>query len=109
MSTSREGLAVLFAKGCAVSGALSAQNAAPSHNPVSAVTVPHQQVPPRQVQRRIDRRDCLRDTGSLIPPKHGRCLPVSGRSCSARELRDSEASSPAGALERQDTAISPGR
>lgn len=109
MSTSRQGLVVLLAVGFAVSGALFAQNAASSRSRASPDTTSHHQTPPRQVQRRIDRRDCLRDTGSLIPPKHGRCLAVFGRSYSAKDLRDSGATSPAEALERLDPAIGPGR
>ncbi|MBE1160568.1 hypothetical protein [Dyella acidiphila] len=31
-------------------------------------------------------RNCIRDTGSLIPPKPGQCLPVAGRSYSKDEL-----------------------
>ena len=43
-----------------------------------------QQSAPRAA--RPNDRNCIRDTGSLIPAKKGRCLPVTGRSYSQQDL-----------------------
>jgi hypothetical protein len=53
-------------------------------------------------------RACLRDTGSLIPPKKGDCLPVAGRSYSRDELRNTGAIDNAHALQMLDPSITLG-
>jgi uncharacterized low-complexity protein len=53
-------------------------------------------------------RACLRNTGSLIPPKKGDCLPVAGRSYSRDELRNTGAIDNAHALQMLDPSISLG-
>jgi hypothetical protein len=53
-------------------------------------------------------RSCLRQTGSLIPPKKGECLPVAGRSYSGDELRNTGAIDNAHALQMLDPSISLG-
>ena len=53
-------------------------------------------------------RACLRNTGSLIPPKKGDCLPVAGRSYSHDELRNTGAIDNAHALQMLDPSISLG-
>lgn len=53
-------------------------------------------------------RNCLRDTGSLIPAKKGECLPVAGRSYSAEELRRTGMQNNARALQALDPSISVG-
>jgi len=53
-------------------------------------------------------RNCLRQTGSLIPPKKGDCLPVAGRSYSHDELRNTGAIDNAHALQMLDPSISLG-
>lgn len=53
-------------------------------------------------------RNCLRHTGSLIPPKKGECLPVHGRSYSGDELRRTGAINNARALQMLDPSISGG-
>jgi len=51
-------------------------------------------------------RNCLRDTGSLIPPKKGQCLQGAfGRSYSAKELRSTGQPNTADALRMLDPAI----
>lgn len=51
-------------------------------------------------------RNCLHDTGSLIPAKKGQCLQGAfGRSYSARELRSTGQQDIAGALRMLDPAI----
>lgn len=51
---------------------------------------------------------CLRNTGSLIPAKRGECLPVTGRSYSAEELRRTGTQDTARGLQMLDPSISVG-
>lgn len=53
-------------------------------------------------------RNCLRETGSLIPAKKGECLPVTGRSYSREELQRTGAQDNARALQMLDPGISVG-
>lgn len=53
-------------------------------------------------------RNCLRDTGSLIPARKGECLPVVGRSYSSDELRRTGNPNTARALQTLDPSISVG-
>ncbi|MFC5579570.1 hypothetical protein [Rhodanobacter terrae] len=53
-------------------------------------------------------RNCLRETGSLIPAKKGECLPVIGRSYSSEELRRTGHPDTARALQMLDPSISVG-
>lgn len=53
-------------------------------------------------------RNCLRETGSLIPAKKGRCLPVTGRSYSREELQRTGVQNNARALQMLDPSISVG-
>lgn len=53
-------------------------------------------------------RNCLRDTGSLIPAKKGECLPVAGRSYSGDEMRRTGTQNNARALQTLDPSISIG-
>lgn len=50
-------------------------------------------------------RDCVRSTGSLIPAKPGRCLPVAGRAYSQEDLRRTGATTTADALRMLDPSI----
>lgn len=51
-------------------------------------------------------RNCLRDTGSLIPPKKGECLSVHGSSYTGDELRRTGTNDNARALQMLDPSIS---
>lgn len=53
-------------------------------------------------------RNCLQQTGSLIRPKNGHCLPVTGRSYSRDDLRNTGAVDNARALQMLDPSISVG-
>ncbi len=48
---------------------------------------------------------CLRHTGSLIPPKPGKCMPAVGRSYSREELLRTGAQDNARALQMLDPSI----
>lgn len=50
-------------------------------------------------------RNCLRDTGSLIPAKKGECLPVAGRSYTKQEIDATGETTLGPALEKLDPAI----
>ncbi|MEO6799878.1 MAG: hypothetical protein ABI178_08070 [Rhodanobacter sp.] len=68
-----------------------------------------------QVSRQADKTDrpvikpgdrlCLRDTGSLIPAKPGKCMAAIGRSYSAEDLRRTGAPDTASALRMLDPSI----
>ncbi|XRD90932.1 hypothetical protein ISN72_13700 [Dyella nitratireducens] len=50
-------------------------------------------------------RQCIRDTGSLIPPKKGECLPVAGRSYTKQDIDNTGENTLGPALEKLDPAI----
>lgn len=50
-------------------------------------------------------RNCLRDTGSHIPPKKGECLPVAGSSYSREELQRTGQTNIGQALQQLDPAV----
>jgi hypothetical protein len=50
-------------------------------------------------------RGCLRDTGSLIPPKKGQCLPVTGRSYTQKDIQATGETNLGPALQQLDPAI----
>jgi hypothetical protein len=54
---------------------------------------------------RPDDRQCLRSTGSLIPPKPGQCLPVAGRSYGPEDIRRTGARTTAEALQMLDPSV----
>lgn len=51
-------------------------------------------------------RNCIRDTGSLIPPKKGQCLPVAGRSYSKQDLDSTGKTTLGPALQQLDPSVS---
>lgn len=50
-------------------------------------------------------RQCIRDTGSLIPPPKGQCLPVAGNSYSQEDIRRTGATNVGQALRMLDPAV----
>lgn len=50
-------------------------------------------------------RQCIRDTGSLIPAKKGECLPVAGRSYSKGDIDATGETRLGPALEKLDPAV----
>ena len=102
LKTTRLSLAAAF--GLVIGAFATAQTAPPTANamPKAATQSTARQ---RQVIKPGD-RNCLRDTGSLIPAKKGQCLQGAfGRSYSARELRSTGQQDIAGALRMLDPAI----
>lgn len=50
-------------------------------------------------------RQCIRDTGSLIPAKKGECLPVAGRSYTKQDIDATGETRLGPALEKLDPAV----
>jgi hypothetical protein len=93
---------------CAVSATAFAQQATDSQNtnqtateqPAATAKAPSQRaVPP------LDSRNCIRDTGSHIPPPKGQCLPVAGRSYSQKDIQRTGAFNVGQALQMLDPSI----
>lgn len=96
---------VVFLAGLALlvgSGAPLAQTAVPTTNTTSPPPAAHPVIKPGD-------RLCLRQTGSRIQPRHGRCLGVAGRSYSGDELQHTGAPDTARALQMLDPSVRRGR
>ena len=93
--------------GLGVSALATAQNATPVAEAQASHAVSQSASAARQVPKPGD-RNCLRDTGSLIPAKKGECLPVAGRSYSGDEIRRTGMQNNARALQTLDPSISVG-
>lgn len=52
-----------------------------------------------------DSRNCIRDTGSHIPPPKGQCLPVAGRSYSQQDIQRTGANNIGQALQQLDPSV----
>ena len=50
-------------------------------------------------------RNCIRDTGSHIPPPKGKCLPVSGRSYSHEDIQRTGQQNVGQALQQLDPSV----
>ena len=55
---------------------------------------------------RVNDRNCIRSTGSLIPAKPGKCLPVAGSSYSKQDLDSTGQTRIGPALQNLDPSIS---
>ncbi|MBN8736905.1 MAG: hypothetical protein J0H27_11635 [Xanthomonadales bacterium] len=53
----------------------------------------------------LDSRNCIRDTGSRIPPPKGQCLPVAGRSYSQQDIQRTGALTTGQALQMLDPSV----
>jgi hypothetical protein len=93
--------------GLGISALAAAQNAAPATQAAASHAVTKSTPTAPAVPKPGDRQ-CLRDTGSLIPSKKGECLPVAGRSYSGDEMRRTGAQNNARALQMLDPSISIG-
>jgi len=97
---------LMFSAGLAVSAASAAlagpQNAPPTEQtpPMAAPAAPKHASPIKPGDRQ-----CIRDTGSLIPAKPGECLPVTGRSYNKDDIDATGARTLGGALRRLDPAV----
>lgn len=53
----------------------------------------------------LDSRQCIRDTGSHIPPPKGQCLPVAGNSYGQQDIQRTGSPTVGGALRMLDPSI----
>lgn len=53
----------------------------------------------------LDSRQCIRDTGSHIPPPKGQCLPVAGRSYGQQDIQRTGARDVGHALQMLDPSV----
>jgi len=64
---------------------------------------------PRAIQQRsvppVNSRQCIRETGSHIPPPKGQCLPVAGNSYSQQDLQRTGATDLGRALQMLDPSV----
>jgi hypothetical protein len=88
--------ATTFAQSTPVAGSTQASQRGPK-----SASANHQVIKPGD-------RNCLRNTGSLIPAKKGECLPVTGRSYSGDELRRTGHPDTARALQTLDPSVNVG-
>ena len=89
---------------CAISATAFAQQATDSQ----ATTATAQPAAKAQKQRAVpplDSRNCIRDTGSHIPPPKGQCLPVAGRSYSQQDIQRTGALTTGQALQMLDPSV----
>ncbi len=91
---------------CATPATAFAQQATDSQ----AATVAAQPVTQAKTQKQravppLDSRNCIRDTGSHIPPRKGQCLPVAGRSYSQQDIQRTGAFDLGQALRMLDPSV----
>ena len=105
MSKSVSKWLVILLVALGASAAAAAQSAAPS---AAAGTQASASVASATDQKAVPApgdRNCIRDTGSLIRPKPGHCLPVPGRSYTQEEIRNTGETRIGPALEKLDPSI----
>lgn len=96
-------LAVLLGTSVAMTAFAAPQSTNPS--PDLAATAPASSAKNQSAPVKPGDRSCIRDTGSLIPARQGKCLPVSGRSYSKDDIDNTGAHTLGPALERLDPSI----
>lgn len=75
------------------------------NTPVAAQAENHAQPAPQRSVPPLDSRQCIRDTGSHIPPKKGQCLPVAGSSYSQKDIQRTGATNIGQALQMLDPSV----
>lgn len=89
-------------------GAISAAQAqAPTPQPASSAQ-PAAAVAQRPANKAVPApgtRQCIRDTGSHIPPPKGQCLPVAGRSYNRQDIQRTGAITVGSALRMLDPSV----
>lgn len=86
-----------------------AQTSPPASAAANAAKTPRKTVDPHAKTARAvpapGSRNCLRSTGSLIPPPKGQCLPVPGTSYSGSEIRRTGYTNIGQALQMLDPSV----
>jgi hypothetical protein len=98
-------LATLLAVGFAATAFAAPQSATQSTTPAGPSAAAPAATQAHQSPIKPGDRNCLRDTGSLIPPKKGECLPVFGRTYTKDDIDSTGAHTLGPALERLDPSI----
>lgn len=94
-------LATMLAAGVTVT-AFAAPQSTTTPNPSAAVPTSTQG---HQSPIKPGDRNCIRDTGSLIPPKKGECLPVFGHSYTKDDIDNTGERTLGPALQKLDPSI----
>jgi hypothetical protein len=91
----------------AAAGFAMAARGTPQNAPTADQAATTQPVAPAKQQSPIKPgdRNCIRDTGSLIPAKKGECLPVTGRTYSKQDLDSTGKTTLGPALQQLDPSI----
>jgi hypothetical protein len=92
---------LLAAAGFAMAARGAPQNTPPADQPATTQAAPAKQQSPIKPGD----RNCIRDTGSLIPAKKGECLPVTGRTYSKQDLDSTGKNTLGPALQQLDPSI----
>ena len=92
--------ALAFGLATAAMAAPQSQNTPAAGQPAGASNAPQSNSPIKPGDR-----NCLRDTGSLIKPKPGQCLPVAGRSYSREDIDRTGARTLGPALKDLDPSV----
>jgi len=59
----------------------------------------------KAAQRPVDERHCLRQTGSHIPPKEGKCIPMPGRAYDKKDIERTGETELGPALRKLDPSV----
>lgn len=97
-------IAVFTSAALFAAGALAQQAPAPQ----PATTAPAKATTAKPDQHAVPApgsRNCIRDTGSHIPPPKGQCLPVAGRSYSQQDIQRTGAVDVGQALQMLDPSV----
>lgn len=94
-------VSLLLLAGAGISAVAQVQTSQPAVSDHTAATAAHPTPGPKPGDR-----NCIRDTGSLIPPKKGECLPVAGRSYSQQDIQRTGQTTLGPALRDLDPSIS---
>lgn len=94
---------------CAVSVTAFAQQATDSQDTNQTTTAQTTAAAAKAQNQRavpqLDSRNCIRDTGSHIPPPKGQCLPVAGRSYNQQDIQRTGAMDVGRALQMLDPSV----
>lgn len=83
-----------------------AQTAEPNGTqPTTTASSQNQTAQGRRAVPPLGSRECIRDTGSHIPPPKGQCLPVAGRSYSQEDIRRTGETNVGQALQMLDPSV----
>lgn len=77
----------------------------PANQPANTTVVAATATTTKRAVPPPDSRNCIRDTGSHIPPPKGQCLPVPGNSYSQQDIQRTGAANVGQALQMLDPSV----